>query len=159
MKINGESFKGPNEAIIVLVRNGNPVAFRARACLDFTRFEALCPKPMPKKIKKPGGQEEFLFGDPQYLKDFEYYGRLKTAYVIIQSLKATDGLEFEFVKEDNPSTWLDWRKEFESAFFTEQEIIRVINCVWEANGMDEDKLEEARKRFLAGLDQESEKPT
>jgi hypothetical protein len=159
MKINGESFNGPNEALIVLVRNGNPVPFKARACLDFTRFDALCVKPMPKKITKVGGQQEYLFGDPTYLQAIDQYGKLKTAYVILESLKATPGLEFETVRDDNPSTWMNWRKEFEAAFFTEQEINRVIGCVWEANGIDEDKLEEARKRFLAGQDQEPEKST
>lgn len=158
MKMNGESFTGPNEALVVLIRNGNPVAFKARACLDFIRFEQLCPRPVPKSIVKVGGVKEFLFNDPKFLEAIDYYGKLKTAYVIVQSLKATQGLEWEQVKDDNPTTWLEWRKELEDAFFTDSEIQKIVSCVWEANGIDDEKLEEARKRFLAGQDQESEKP-
>lgn len=159
MKMNGQSFDAPNEALVVLLRNGNPVAFKARAVLDFTKFDKLCPKPEAKKIVKKGGATEYEFNDPAYLKSFDYWGQLKTAYVITQSLKATEGLVFEKVDEDNPQTWGDWRKEFENAFFTDQEIARVISAVWEANGIDEAKLDEARKRFLASQVVEPEKST
>lgn len=159
MKMHGAAFKGPNEALCVLLRNGTPVAFKARACLDYTRCEALCKRPEPKKITKRGGAEEYLFNDPTYLLAMEHYAKVRTAYLIVESLKATDGLEWERVKDGDPTSWVEWRKELEEAFFTEQEISRIISCVWEANGIDEGKLEEARNRFLAGQDQEPAKST
>jgi hypothetical protein len=158
MKLQGQSFNGPNEALCVLLRNGNPVAFKARACLDFTRFDALVKRPEPKKIKKKGGAEEYLFSDPTYMEALNHYGSLRSAYTVIESLKATPDLQWDRVKDDNPSTWKEWQKELEEAFFTEREITRIFSCVLEANGIDEGKLEEARTRFLAGQDQEPEKP-
>lgn len=157
MKIHGQTFDAPNEALVVFIKNGKDIPIKARAVLDFTRFDLLCPRPKPKKIVKRGGAEEELFNEPSFLAAFDHWGRVKTAYVITEALKATDGLEFDTVKDDDPTSWLEWRKEFEKAFFTEQEIQKVIACVWEANGIDEAKLNEARERFLAGQAAEQEK--
>jgi hypothetical protein len=157
MKINGQTFDAPNEALVVFIKNGKDIPIKARAVLDFTRFDLLCPKPPPKKIKKRGGEEEILWNDPSYLLAFDHWGKVKTAYVIVESLKATPGLEFETVTDDDPSSWLKWRDEFEKAFFTDSEINKIIGCVWEANGIDEAKLNEARDRFLRGEAVEREK--
>jgi hypothetical protein len=159
MKINGASFTGPNTALVVLIRNGEPVAFKAQAVLDYALFDTLVPQPKPKTIVRPGTGPEMLFNDPGYLQQFQNYGQIKTNYVIVQSLKATPGLEWETIKDDQPETWGNFRKELEAAFFTSTEINRIIACVWEANGIDEDKLDEARKRFLASQDQVPEKST
>lgn len=157
MKINGQTFDAPNEALVVLLRKGEPVPFKARAVLDFSRFDLLCPRPAPKKITRPGGKVEELFNDKSFLAAFDHWGKLKTAYVIVEALKATPGLEWDTVKDDDSNSWLGWRKELETAFFTEQEIQKIIACVWEANGIDEAKLNEARERFLSGEAQEQEK--
>lgn len=157
MKYNGQTFDAPSEAVVVLIKNGKDIPFKARAILDYSRFDALCPRPKPKKIMKAGGKEELLFNDPSYLAALNHWGTVKTAYTIVESLKATPGLEFETVKEDDPTSWSNWRQEFEKAFFTDPEITRIVSAVWEANGIDEDKLEEARKRFLSGEGQEQGK--
>lgn len=159
MKLNGQSFNGPNVALVVILRNGEPIAFKAQAVLDYTKFDALCPRPKAKQIVKRGGETEVLTNDPNFLKALEHYGKTKTAYVIVQSLKATESLEFEQVKDDDPTSWLLWREEFENAHFSEYEIGKILSAVWEANGMDEEKLEEARKRFLAGQEAERENAT
>lgn len=157
MKIDGQTFDAPSESLVVLIKNGKDIPFKARAVLDFKRFELLCPVPKPKRITKPGGKTEEMFNDPQFLTAFDYWGKLKTAYVIVEALKATPGLEFETIKDDDSASWLNWRAEFEKSFFTEPEIRKIVGCVWEANGIDEEKLEEARKRFLFGEGQEQEK--
>lgn len=154
MKLHGETFTGPNEAIVVIPRNGKDILFKARAVLDYARFEALCPRPEPKKVKLASGEMKVLWDDTNYAAAFDRWGTLKTSYIIIESLKATPGLEWEGIQDDNPETWNDYKKELDAAFFTDREIQKIVGAVWEANGIDESKLEEARKRFLASQAEE-----
>jgi len=158
MKMNGQAFEGPNEAILVLPRNGQDLVFKARAVLDYSEFDTLCPSPKPKKIKTPQGEEKSLFTEPTYLQAIDHWGKQKMAYTVIKSLVATIWLEWEKVKLDDPTTWLSYQQEFRDAFFSEREINRIVNCCWEANSIDEDKLQEARARFLASQVQASSTP-
>lgn len=148
MKLYGEKFDGPNVAVLVLPRNGKDIVFKARAVLDYTRFDALCPKPMPKMVTLPGGGTKFLWDEKSYSVALDHWGKSRTAFTVVESLRATEGLEWEKVDYDNPTTWMDYQKELSEAFFADREIVRILQIVWEANGIDDEKLEEARQRFL-----------
>ncbi len=149
MKLNGQSFDGPNLATLVLPRNGNDLVFKAQAVLDYTEFETLCPTPKPKTVHKPGEGSVVLWDDKSYKDAMDSWGAKKTAYTILKSLTATPGLEWETVKMELPETWTLYREELKKAFFSEAEQVKIIGLVWEANGLDQSKLDEAQKRFLA----------
>ena len=150
MKLQGQTFTGPNEAFMVLPHNGADLIFKARAILDYSRCDALAPRPKAKMITKVGGIKEELVTDPAYLSALDRWSSQRTAYTIVESLKATPDLQWDTIKDEEPETWGNYRKELEDAFFSTNEIAKIINLVWEANGLDDEKLEEARKRFLAG---------
>src|SRR6185436_15627483 len=73
----------------------------------------------------------------------------RNGWMIFQSLKATEGLEWDLVKEEDPESWVKVDEEFKAAKFSEYEIGRIYNGVMAANCLDERRVEEARKSFLA----------
>ena len=150
MKLQGKTFDGPNEEFLVIPRKGQDLIFKARAVLDYEEFNRLVQKPKPPKAIKPGGEAQLLTTDAGYLQQLDAWATAQTNYLILKSLEATPDLEWETVKMDDPSTWDNWRSELDKAFFTDREKTRIVNLVWAANGIDDEKLEEARKRFLAG---------
>ena len=77
------------------------------------------------------------------------YGTRRHNYMCLQSLSATDGLTWDTVEFDKPETWANWEKELQEVGFTTFDINRVIGGIYEANGLDDNKVEEARQRFLA----------
>lgn len=153
MKLNGEKVEGPNVEILVIPRGGNrpDVVFQARAILDSKPFETLCPAPVPPVRIMKGGAREKNFDDPGYKTEMELYNEKRMAWMVIESLKATDGLEWETVKENDHTTWTGFKDELKAAGFSYIEVQRIENCVYAANCLNETKVEEARKSFLRGL--------
>lgn len=149
MKIHGKKIEGPNEEIIPIPRSSGDIIFKASAVLDYEPFEKLCPVPKAPEVLKPGGAKYYDVEDKKYLEEINKWSRLKTSWMILQSLKATDGLEWESVDMSKPETWDNLESELESSGFTPIEISKIINGVISANGLDDQKMEEARKRFLA----------
>jgi hypothetical protein len=69
--------------------------------------------------------------------------------MIIKSLEETEGLEFESIKLDDHTTWTNVYKEFKDSGLCDMEITRLIDGVMEANSLSDERVEEARSRFLA----------
>jgi hypothetical protein len=88
--------------------------------------------------------------DPIYKAELDAWAKRAMAWRLIKSLSSTPGLEWEKVKLDDATTWEKWDEELTEAGFTDYEKQRIINGVSEANGLDEDKIEIARQRFLVG---------
>lgn len=153
MKLFGQIVKGPNIETLVLPRADFDIVISAQAILNTDTFDALCPRPRPPKIHRPGQTDfEELPSDPSYLKILENWAKKRTAWTVLESLRATPTtvLEWETTKYDMPETWAGWQDELRAAFFTESELIAIMNVVWAANGMNQQRLDEARNRFLAG---------
>jgi len=156
MKIRGVKVSGPAKEYLVLPRPGQEnIVFIAEAIMDMDEFERLVPDPKPKTRLEKGGWKE-VFDDPQYLESIKKRAELRFAYMIIKSLGPSE-IEWETVKEDQPSTWLGWKDEMLKAGFNQTEINRITNCVAAANCLDEAKLEAARESFLRGLEKASAK--
>lgn len=152
MKLNGVKIKGPNVVEIIIPRgDGLPIVLKAQAILDMDEYDRLCPMPEPPKKLMAGGARVPNFEDEHYVSAISLRGEQKMAYITIASLQATEGLEWEGVKLSDPSTWSQVWTELKEAGFSEFEISRIRNKVMEANCLDESKVEEARKRFLAHL--------
>jgi hypothetical protein len=138
------------EEILVLPRIGGDLVFKARAVRSFEEFETMVTEPKPKMMVKAGETEAQPMVDDAYKQKKASYGRLRLVWMIIKSLSATEGLVLETVNMDDPSTWENFWVELTSTglSFVEQEML--VNLAQSANSMNQDKIEEARKRFLAG---------
>jgi hypothetical protein len=160
MRIGGMEVKGLNEVMLVLSRTQGDVLITARAIPSYEEFEKLVPDPkMPVIITRDGTKNDDLNVD--YLAAVARREQLRIAYIYIKSLEPSQ-IEWDTVKLDTPSTWMNFRKDFENAGLSPVEINRIWGAVSEANCLSEDKLEAARARFLlgAGTDQKkSSSPT
>lgn len=156
MKINGKKIEGANIEIVVLPRgNGDDLVFKAAAVLDSSDFDKLCPRPITPSIMKKGGVTVQNVEDPVFKQSLLNYGKLRMSWMILQSLRATEGLEWEIVDYSDPGTWNLYEKELRDAGLVEMEITRLITAVMTANALNDEKINEARDRFLAGQQAQS----
>ena len=149
MKLGGKKIEGPSEEIIVIPRSTGDLVFVARAVLDFEEFDKMFPLPRPQTRIKPGGESEVALNDPLFQQKLTDWSEMKTNWLFMQSLAATPDLEWETVNINDPKSWENCRTELHSAGLTEADVARIFTGIQAANGMDQDKIDEATKRFLA----------
>lgn len=149
MKLAGEKLSGVNVEDIYIPRQGKVLHFIAKGVNNLDDFDKICPKPKPPTRIKPGGVKVENVEDPNFKTAITRWGEQRFAWMIINSLRDTPGLEWEKVDYANPNTWTDWQKEFLESGFVDAEIQRIIAGVMSANGLNEARIEEARKSFLA----------
>lgn len=152
MKIHGKTYE-PNETLIPFLKKGETIVMKARAVLDYSEFDQLCPRPNPPKRTYADGSIRDVLDDPTYIKAMDDYAEKRVNWMILTSINATDGLEWEKVNMKDPDTWNLLQQELKSAGFSEIEIGRLQAGVFEANGLDQEKLDQALKDFLAGQGQ------
>jgi hypothetical protein len=151
MKINGRKISEPNKEYIAIPRgNGEDIVFIAQAIIDGSEFEKLCPVPKPP-LRKINGEDIPNLKDDNYLKKIDKYAKQRLAWMILTSLASTEGLEWEQVDLGDHSTWHLYEKELRDSGFSTTEIQRIINGVLNVNCLNEEKVEEARARFLLTL--------
>lgn len=121
----------------------------ARAVLDFDDFDNIDPAPDPPEVIRPGNVRSLDVEDKKYLKAMDDWGTRRTNWMILKSLEATDGLEWETINMSDPNTWDNFRKELKECGFTLGEVGRLILAVTEVCGLNQDKIDEATARFLA----------
>jgi hypothetical protein len=149
MKLNGKKLEGPNEVTIVIPRgSGEDIILKARAVLDLDDFEELCPLPTPPSRRMAGGQDVPNLKDPGYVAALQRRATMRLNYIVLSSLTATEGLEWETVDIGDSSTWDNFQVEMKDAGFSPIEIQRVVAEVINVNALNEAKIEEARQRFL-----------
>ena len=156
MRINGKVVEGPNEVVRVIPRNNGELVFKAKAVLDYTIFEGICPPPEPPKKMKPGQDPEPDYSNAEYVKALDEYATKRFHYMVLKSLEATDGLEWDTVDINEPDTWDKYEGDLKNAGFTEREIVIILDMVMEANSLNDDKIQEATKRFLQSRPQENQ---
>lgn len=156
LKIGGVVVAGPAEEVLVLPRPlTGDIVIKARAVLDMSLFDALCPAPKPPAILRRGNtQHEGNFEDAGYLALLDKHSQMRFAFICVQSLKPSE-IEWQTVKDDSPSSWKNWITEMAEAGVSSLEIQRIVNCVLQANSLDDSKLKEARELFLLGMKQGS----
>ena len=148
MKIQGKKIEGGNVEVIPIPRgNGKDIILMARAIQDMKPFEKMCPMPSPP-LRKIDGVDVPQLKDPNYVKALEKRAEQRMVWMTLTSLEATEGLEWETVKADDPSTWLNLEPEMKKAGFNHVEINRILAGVVNANALSESKIEAARERFL-----------
>ena len=150
MKINGRKIAGPNVEIVVIPReNEEDLVFKCQAVLDFSEFERLVPRPKPPMIQKRGEDKQKDFSDAKYRTAIGQYAEQHTNFLMIHSLAATEGLEWERVNPSLPETWKEVSKELSEAGLSQAEIAEIVRTIQAVNGLDSDRYAEAKKRFLA----------
>ena len=148
MKIAGREINGPNKVTLVLPREDeDDIVIVAQAC-NFDEVEEMLVEPEPP-VRVVKGEAIKDFKDAGYLQQLENYNLRRMAYIVLKSL-APSNIEWETVDMQDPKTWLNYNKELQEAGFSTVEINRIGVAVMQANALDEEKLEEARKVFLRG---------
>ena len=153
MKLNGQKPLPPQNERVVLPRinsKGDPedIVFICAPVVDFSVFEELYPEPTPPLKMVPGGGQEQLIKDPVYVSKRRAYSEKRTNWMILKSLEATPGLEWESVEMSDPSTYENYEEEL-SEFLTPHETNLVIQGVMDANVPNEKRQKEAMERFMS----------
>lgn len=150
MKFNGKPIPKILHEIVVIPRKSGDMVYRAAPVTDFSDFNKLCPQPQPPKIMRKGGITVEDVEDKEYKAAIMAWAGYRTDWLIIKSLQATPELEWETVNLSDSSTWVNFRKEFEDSGLTAVEVGMIIQCVVDACGLNQKKIDEATKAFLAG---------
>ena len=153
MKRLGKQIDARLVEVVVIPRPDDEFVFEARPVLseEYKIFDKLCPQPQPAMVVRPGNPTPVpKLDDSAYDAAFVKWGSLKTDYMFLVSLSATEWLEWETVKTDDPETWSNVRAELLDAGFAENEVLAIFKAAISANGLDDKKIEVATKNFLAG---------
>ena len=151
MKINGKTISKPKNEIVVIPRDEEDFVFEVQAVLDFKQFEAVCPEPQPvTKTNQKTGQSVKNTSHPVYTEALKKYNENRINFMIIQSLSATAGLEWDKVDLSDPSSWKEYEGELRDCGLTEYEMSLIVRAIMKVNGLSEEIYNEAKKRFLAG---------
>jgi len=154
MKYKGQTIeKGNRDEVVVFPRQGGNIVIHARPVLDYEPFEKLYPQPVPPKVLKPGGIRSENVEHPTYKKALDEYATRRSHWTILQSLEATEDLEWERVDMAKPETWHLYPEELSEAGFTPYEILRITELVLTACGLNQEKIDEATADFLAGREE------
>lgn len=150
MKLNGRQLDSPNEVVIIIPRmnDDDDIILKARAVLDMEEFDKMCPEPKPPVRKLSNGREMENVKDTGYVQQVKNQDVLRLSWIVLKSLEATEALEWEDVKVDDPTTWNNFREEMMHSGFSAFEINRVIAECLNVNALNEEKIEAARQRFL-----------
>lgn len=150
MKINGHICQGPKPEVIVIPKNSTKYIFKARtvSTSEYSEFYKLCPEPNPPSVRTKDGVKNDV-DDSEYQKELQEWVQTKSHFIVLKSLSATEGIEWDNVDMNKPSTWGNWGDDLLKAGFLEPEISLILNTVYEAQGMNASKIEAATKSFLA----------
>ncbi len=150
MKINGEKIEGVNVATMVFPReNGKAIVLKAQGVLSFDGFNKLCPLPIAPLIKRPGKPDVMNVKDKKYLDEIDMWATKKTHWMILESLRATPGLEWETVVEIDSDTWGNYVQELRDAGVTDAEMNYIQRSVANVCGLNEGYIKQATESFLA----------
>ena len=152
MKMNGKIIAGPTPEVIVIPKGETEYIFQAMPVLNYDEFDKICPVPTPPQIVKRGGEKVNDYEDKDYNTNLTTWAQNKNSWLILTSLQATEGLEWDTVNMAEPDTWKNYEAELK-VNFTEIEISLIMDKVHDACGLNQTKIDEATKRFLAGREE------
>ena len=160
MRIKNVDLTQPNIEIIPIIRQGKDVIIKAQCVRDLDEFEKMCPTPEPPFITYRGQTKAVPNPeDPKFKKDMNEYATRRTNWLVLKSLAATPDLEWDTVNMADPDTWGNYRQELTAANFSQAEQIRIINGVMNANGLDDERVEESKNRFLSTQQDPAKQPS
>lgn len=152
MKIAGIEPTPPKPLTIVIpLDRDQRLVFKCKAVLDYTEFEELVPRPKPE-VRNYGPKDggiKVITDDPGYLASLTEWSAMKTQWTILQSLSATDGLEWDSVDYEKPETWGNYEKELKEIGLSDYFIDSICGTAIEACGLSQQAIDEATESFLA----------
>ncbi len=150
MKMNGIAVTQMKPVTVVISRgeNENPLVADCKPVTSYDTFNKICQIPTPPEKILKGGARELDTSNPAYLKRVTEYSEKRVFFLFLESVK--DSIVWETVKFDDSDTWKNCEQEMKDSGLTDKEVEQIFDAVFEANAMNEDKLNEARKAFLAG---------
>lgn len=141
-----------NREVIAIPRpDGDDIIFIAEAVLSYEEFDGMCPAPKPPVKLMKGGEKVLDFESPTYKQELAVYSTRRYSWMVLKSLRNTPGLEWETVDYSNPDTWGNFEKELRDSGISDIEQQRILRGITDANCLNEQKVEDARKRFLVGI--------
>lgn len=149
MKINGMVFDGPKPQPCVIPVGDTQIAFMITPVLEDEEFLTLYPRPTPPKGRDNKGKETINVEHPTYLDALGKWGTTRMNWLYLKALERTEGLEWETIKMDDPSTYANLDVELKQAGIPEGYIDALKYRIIQVCGLDPDRIEEATKRFLA----------
>lgn len=150
MKVNNIELSALREEVLVIPRGEHKIVFRARAVNNRELFDERYPIPKPPSVLERGDTEyKPNYKDEGYIKKMTERGRLYSDWLAVNSLMATDGLEWTNINPEDPESCGAWTDELKEAGFTIIEINLLFDLVTTANGLNADKIKQATDDFLA----------
>ena len=147
MKLNGIKLAEPKPRVLVIPHGDQELVFTAKYVGSFDGHDERFPAPeVPEKLL-PGGQRIPHYDHPKYMKLQEEWNEQRFVWLYFTSLGATEGLEWDYIKVDDPTTWKHFDKEFDGV--QQNAIERLKYHVMQTCGMDPARIDEATERFLA----------
>lgn len=144
MKLFGKPVEPRGIEIVVIPRKSGDLVFKLKP-VDLSNFEDILPEPKNLTRVYNDGTTKSITNEEAYAN----WAEKKSSYMILQSLSATEYLTWDTVDLNNPETWGNYRKEMIDDGFSEMELSKILEGIITACGLSSDKIEEARKSFLA----------
>ena len=150
MKIGGiDPSTLSTEELLVLPRGEQNIVFRAVGIPDYEEFKALCPEPKAPGVQMAGKGWMPNENDPGYRDMVKTHDKRRIDWMVLKSLEPSD-VEWDTVDLDNPPTWTNWQGDLKTAGLNQVEVNRVQALVFQANCLDESKLQKALEAFQLG---------
>lgn len=150
MKFKGKKPNAGNTVHVVIPRqNGESMLFVANGIFDYSEFNKRYPEPEPPtRVTK--GIHKVDFDHPKYKEAFGVWAKLRTEWLILESLKETPDFEWETVNMEDATTWCNYETELNEVLLP-SETGKIIEAVMEACSLTPQKIEEATEAFLSGM--------
>lgn len=149
MKIKGRNLAKNIETLVLPRPDNEDIVFMFRALTDIDEFEKMVPEPEPPKGRNSKGQVVPDYDDESFKQQMKRRGDQQYDYMMLASMSATEGLEWEKVDLKNPNTYHLWEQELKEAGISMWEIGRIKAAVLSVNGLNEAKIQAAQASFLA----------
>lgn len=146
MKYHGQIIERTTEVIVIPI-GGKEIVFHAKPVTNFKDFETKWKKPEPPIAQYPDRPAESDYTDATYIKLIDEWVTDRFYWMQLESLSATEGLEFETVDRSDPKTFKNFIDELEKTLGMSW-TMRVLDIIRTALGLNQDKIDEATQRFL-----------
>lgn len=153
MKLKGKAISAPKAKVVAYPREDGDLIFKLVPVINDKEFDRLSPEPKPPTVMRPNQAPFEDAQDPGYLRTLEQRDKLRWDWMLLTTLSATDGLEWEKVKPEDPSTWHLVQQELEESGLSSAEVKHLLLETSRVNVVTEEYVKEARDRFFAGKPQ------
>lgn len=150
MKIKGKDLRPPEPVEVKFVRENDEFTFKVGPILDRSEYAKHFPEPKPPKRKTsvddPGTP---IFDDPDYMKKLQEWHENGLNWLFLQSIiQYTEGIEFDQLKPEDPTTWHLFTQELEKSGLMVTEVEHLCKQIMLVNRLTASAVEMAHQDFL-----------